>query len=272
MRNKHNKKRNTAFLYEALTKEITKCVMNKSETQALKIKDFIKEHFKKGTELYQDLMLYRSLSTSVASEKLITKIVKESVEKRRNIDKRALFNQQTILIEKINKTLGPAVFSNFVTNYKHLATVYQMFHEENISKRVILEEKIEASLLKETEPMKIQPLDKIVFKKFVENFNKEYGTQLKKEQNELIEKYIFSFSDNGIMVKTYLNEEISRIKNKLVECKEIEEVSQNSEMLSGVNNVLSIVEAFKRHPVNEKMILKVLEIQELIAEALDDGN
>ena len=74
------------------------------------------------------------------------------------------------------------------------------------------------------------------------------------------------------MVKTYLNEEISRIKNKLVECKEIEEVSQNSEMLSGVNNVLSIEEDFKRHPVSEKMILKVLEIQELIAEALDDGN
>ena len=272
MRNKHNKKRNTAFLYEALTKEITKSVMEKSEKQALKIKDFIKEHFKKGTELYQDLMLYRSLSTETASEKLIDKVVKEAVEKRKNIDKKSLFNQQTILIEKINKTFGQSVFSNFVTNYKHLATIYQMFHEENITKRVILEEKISSSLLKETEPLKVQPLDKLVFKKFVENFNKEYGTQLKKEQKELIEKYIFSFSDNGIMVKTYLNEEIIRIKDKLNECKRIVEVSENPEMLRGVTNVANIVEDFKHHPVDEKMILKVLEIQELIAEALEDGN
>ncbi len=74
------------------------------------------------------------------------------------------------------------------------------------------------------------------------------------------------------MVKTYLNEEITRIKDKLDECKRIVEVSENPEMLRGVANVVNIVEDFKHHPVDEKMILKVLEIQELIAEALEDGN
>ena len=264
MRNRHNKKRNTAFLYEALTKEITKSVMDKAEEKALRIKDFIKEHFKKGTELYQDLMLYRSLSTEVESKDLAPVIVREAVEKRQKINKKSLFNQQTRLIEKINKTFGQSVFSNFVTNYKHLATIYQMFHEENISKRIVLESKVGESLMKEAEPLKVEPLDRLVFKKFVENF--------KKEQKELIEKYVFSFSDNGIMVKTYLNEEISRLKNKLAECKEIQEVTENAEMMNGVENVLRIVEDFKNHPVSDKMILKVLEIQELISEALDNGN
>jgi len=74
------------------------------------------------------------------------------------------------------------------------------------------------------------------------------------------------------MVKTYLNEEISRLKNKLAECKEIQEVTENAEMMNGVENVLRIVEDFKNHPVSDKMILKVLEIQELISEALDNGN
>ena len=271
MRNKHNKKRNTAFLYEALTKEITKAIIQKDESRALKIKEFIKEHFKKGTALYSDLMLYKSLSPQSSSDNA-SEIIKECIRKRESIDKRELFNQQTVLIEKINKTFGPSLFSNFVTNYKHVATIYQMFQEENISKRVLLEKRISEALLRKEEPRKVEPLDKLVFKKFVENFNKEYGTRLKKEQKELIERYVYSFSDNGVMIKTFLNEELSRIKTKLQECKKIEEISSNEQMLSGVDNVLSIIEDFKKHPISEKMVLKVLEIQELVAEALDSGN
>ena len=74
------------------------------------------------------------------------------------------------------------------------------------------------------------------------------------------------------MIKTFLNEELSRIKDRLNECKKIEEISSNEQMLSGVNNVLDIIEDFKKHPISEKMVLKVLEIQELVSEALDSGN
>lgn len=271
MRNKHNKKRNTAFLYEALTKEITKAIIQKDEPRALKIKEFIKEHFKKGTALYSDLMLYKSLSATVSQEDA-SSIIKECIRKRESLDKKSLFNQQTRLIEKINKTFGPGLFSNFVTNYKHMATIYQMFQEENVSKRVILEKKITETLLSKREEKQVEPLDKLVFKKFVENFNKEYGTRLKKEQKELIERYVYSFTDNGVMIKTFLNEELSRIKIKLNECKSLDEISNNEQMLSGIDNVLNIIEDFKKHPLSEKMVLKVLEIQELVAEALDNGD
>ena len=38
---KHNKKRNTAFLYEALTKELTKSFISKDNSKTLKIKNII---------------------------------------------------------------------------------------------------------------------------------------------------------------------------------------------------------------------------------------
>ena len=278
MKNRHNKKRNTAFLYEALTKEITKAVLEKDESRALKIKEFVKEHFKKGTALYSDLMLYNSLSikpsdgTKESFLPDVERIVRECVEKRDNIDKVELFNQQTKLIEKINKTFGPKLFQNFVTNYKHMATIYQMFQEDNIAKRVLLEKKVSESLFKKKEEKILEPLDKIVFRKFVENFNQEYGKKLKKEQKELIERYVYSFADNGVMIKTFLNEELFRIKSKLQECKSVDEIRENEQMMRGVDNVLNIIEDFKKHPVNEKMVLKVLEIQDLISEALEDGN
>ena len=45
MKLKHNKKRNTAFLYEALVKEITKAVMDKDVYKKDALVGMVKEHF-----------------------------------------------------------------------------------------------------------------------------------------------------------------------------------------------------------------------------------
>ena len=46
MRLKHNKKRNTAFVYEALVRELTESVVKNNKNKQNKIVDIIKEHFK----------------------------------------------------------------------------------------------------------------------------------------------------------------------------------------------------------------------------------
>ena len=42
MKVKHNKKRNTAFLYEALVRELTKAVVEQNVTRSQKIKKILK--------------------------------------------------------------------------------------------------------------------------------------------------------------------------------------------------------------------------------------
>ncbi len=45
MRLKHNKKRNTAFVYEALVRELTESVVNNNKYKQKKIFSIIKEKF-----------------------------------------------------------------------------------------------------------------------------------------------------------------------------------------------------------------------------------
>ena len=52
---KHNKKRNTAFLFEALIKEMAKAVVDNNEERQGKIARIIKRHFQKRGVLYKDL-------------------------------------------------------------------------------------------------------------------------------------------------------------------------------------------------------------------------
>ena len=76
MKTKHNKKRNTAFLYETLVREIAKSVIGKQPERNDFIISLIKEHFTKNTELARELELYKALNETseldtITAEKLI---------------------------------------------------------------------------------------------------------------------------------------------------------------------------------------------------------
>ena len=57
MKLKHNKKRNTAFLYETLIKEMTKAVIEKNIELKNEIFSIIKESFQNNSNLYKELKL-----------------------------------------------------------------------------------------------------------------------------------------------------------------------------------------------------------------------
>ena len=61
MKMKHNKKRNTAFLYETLVRELTPCVVNADHGRKSKIVSIMREFFKRDTALGTELELYRTL-------------------------------------------------------------------------------------------------------------------------------------------------------------------------------------------------------------------
>ena len=61
MRLKHNKKRNTAFLYEMLTREVVKSIIKKDLKKRNVTISLIKENFAKNTELRKELDLYKAL-------------------------------------------------------------------------------------------------------------------------------------------------------------------------------------------------------------------
>jgi hypothetical protein len=266
---KHNKKRNTAFLYEALVREATKCVVEKDEKRKKKILSILKEHFRKGKTLAKELELYKSLSETTGldpytAEKLIYEV--KSVYLGLGFEQ--VFDDQTALINDINKGLSKNVFTNFVPNYKTLATISQILNPKTaVKKRVLFEREIinRMSAEKKASESGIKPIDNLVYKTFVEKFNSAYGS-LHEEQQRLLNNYVLSFRDNGIDFKIFLNEELGRLKKDIKNAIKLEEVKNDKEMIEKSKKVLELLESFKEVEINPEMLKSVLKVQTLVRE------
>ncbi len=276
MRLKHNKKRNTAFVYEALVRELTKSIVKNNKNKQNKIVSIMKEHFAKGTELNKELDLYKSVyETRHIEKRLAERIVLEAKQRYFDLDKRAVFQEQSALINKINKTLSNKIFQTFVPNYKNLATVYSIFQETlPVRDRVLLEENIvdQMSASAQTIQENQQPIDNIVYGTFINKFNEEYSDALNENQKTLLEKYISSFSDNGIEFKYFLNEELGMLKKKVKLCFERDMIKQDPSLSDKLNKVYSILESYKDKDVDTELVEIVLKTQELIEEIEKDDN
>ena len=66
------------------------------------------------------------------------------------------------------------------------------------------------------EEKKVFPkVNSLAMKNFVENFNDHYSDKLNEKQKEFLNKYITSNPDNNLEFKSFLYEEIDKLKNYL---------------------------------------------------------
>mgnify|MGYP001361355709 CR=1 FL=1 len=268
---KHNKKRNTAFLYETLVRELTMCVVNKDVARKRKIVSIMKEFFKRDTTLGLELELYRTLyETTDVDEMTAEKLLLEVKRVYMALSQEEVFDQQSQLIGTINRELGKDTFNTFVPNYKDLATISQIFNKRTpIKKRTLLETKVLRKMYTGAEPLTeatIKPIDNVVYKTFVNKFNEQYSETLREEQNNLLSAYIISFSDNGVALKMFLNEELSRLKNIVASARSLNEVAADSNMLAKTNKVLETLDSFSQRQIDREMLMQIMKIQELAAE------
>ena len=112
----------------------------------------------------------------------------------------------------------------------------------------------------------MKPIDNLVFKSFVSKYNKEYSSGILKEQKELLNRYILSFSDNGVDISIYLNEELGRLHNALSASLKTEEIKTDTMMLESTNKVISMIDGFREVPIDKNLVEDVLKIQNLVSE------
>ena len=276
MRLKHNKKRNTAFVYEALVRELTESVVKNNKNKQNKIVSIIKEHFTSESMLKEELSLYKSIYETKEIEKSTAeKIVVQVKQKRATLDKKRLFQEQSALINKINKTLSNKVYNNFVPNYKTIASVYSIFQDAlPVKDRVLLEENIVEQMSSSVGEIKDvqQPLDALTYNTFVNKFNEEYKDVLSENQKDLLGNYISSFADNGIELKVYLNEEIGRLKQGIMKAKTIGEISSDKSLKEKLEKVYNILDNTKTKEIDTETVEIVLNTQQLLEELENNGN
>lgn len=273
MKVKHNKKRNVAFVYEALIRATTVAVVKQEHDKKDKILEILRKHFAPGTELRKDLDCYRSLYENQGLDKQTAeRILRESRIQKSIIDSKKLFEQQSDLIRDINKDVTADVFNYFVPNYRTLASISQIFSDKISPKnKVILENEIVNNMQLTANGDSTEELDyvdNIVYKSFVEKFNEKYEDTLLTEQKELLTYYISSFSDNALELKTFLNEEIGRLKKVLAESRQQVEFTEDKEMLEKLDSTIDLLGSFSQAEINENVLRCVLKTQKLAKELL----
>ena len=268
---KHNKKRNTAFIYETLSRELTQAIVDKKAEKKDLIVGLVKEHFNRGSILGKEVALYKTLlETNNIQQKLADRILQETKIAYAQLDDKEVFDAQSRIIATINKKLGKDVWSNFVPNFKSLASVNAIFSPKTaIKQKVLFEQAIvdrmsaEASLIKSEN---LKSIDNLAYQSFISKFNEKYGDLLK-EQKDLLNRFITSFADDGFELRLYLNEELSRLKSR------VEETAQhvNEKALSeSLDNVSEYLEGFRKREFTEDDLNKILKTQELLREIDSD--
>jgi hypothetical protein len=262
-KHKHNKKRNTAFLFESLVKELTKTVIYENKEKQKHLSNLIKEFFNKNNILYKELSLYKQLyETKEFPKEIAEKLIDTVIKQHEKLNETDIYNEQSRLIAKINKNFGAQIYDNFVPNYKTLATISQIFNRSLEPKqKVLLEQELLNNITGKliTENKNTEVFDSSVISRFVERFNEAYGDSLLTEQKNLLSKYINATEDD-VEIKLFLNEELTRLKGELSKLK-------NSEGNETYTKVYESLENLKLLDINEDVIKKIMYVQQFIHEA-----
>ena len=271
MRLNHNKKRNTAFLYEVLIKELSVASINKNTKKKQKVLQLLKEYFGKNKILNQELEIYKSFyDLSDLDQITIDKVLFEAKKQFFYLDKRKVYSDQSKLINEINKNFGKDSWDIFVSNFKNIATINQILNQKlNPKDQVLLEEKLHsAQYNRKADKQTVQKVDNLTVKKFVERFNDEYTEKLNEDQRNLLNRYITSYQDGGLEFKIYLYEEIDRLKNILKE----NVTTVDKQTSDKLNKVIERVKNYSTRAIDKDLLSEVMTIQSLIGELKNNGN
>lgn len=264
---KHNKRRNTAFLYEVLVREGTKATLAKDLVRLDTVKKLILEFFNNNTCLGAELYLYGCVKKPNVDKSLADKYLAEVKYRHAALDRRELFNEQTRLINKINKSLGMEIYNNFIPYYKDLATISQIFNDTTpVKEKILLEQEVLKRFENTNTQKELKPIDNIVYKTFVKSFNEKYSNLLS-EQKDLLTKYISSFADDGMELKIYLNEELSKLNDKVKAALLNASIKESGQLTEKTKKLLDVIQEFKqKKTMSPDMLENLLKIQQFVHE------
>ena len=204
---KHSKFKNTGFLFELLTRQITLEILNNAPEE--KAKKIVQEFFGGKTEMAKELRLFNLLvNEKYNSESKAEKYIDAIIETRTKLDENKLAREKYNLVKAIKENFELDSFlSSPVSNYKVLASVHKIFEakiqdvtnvKEVFDAKLTLIEHISTSTpsLKQKEDKLLEDYRKqekdlrlLTYKILVETFNKKY-TNLNDDQKDILREYI----------------------------------------------------------------------------------
>ncbi len=276
---KHSKFKNTGFLFELLTRQITLEILNGSQEKAKKI---VVEFFGKNTELSKELRLYKLLieekyNTESKAEKYIDAIL----EARTKLDEQKLIKEKYNLVKSIKENFEIDSFlASPVTNYRVLASIHKLFEakktdisdvKDTFDSKLTLIEHISTSTptLKQKEDKLVEDyknqekdLRLLTYKILVETFNKKYSN-LNDTQKNLLREYINNITNTSNFGDYYSNE----LKTVVVELHSIYKTMEDKITKIKLKETINVLKSQKiGKKVTDEQVSSLMMAIELIKE------
>lgn len=277
---KHNKIKNTAILYELLSRQITADVINDSKSpKSVKI---FKEFFNKNTELGKEYALYQVLlEKKYKNDSHAATLVEAVIKSRRKLSNRRLNSEKFNLIKTIKENYDITEFFNTrLPNFKIMASIYKVFGTETgkedfgpvqrtdsvitITEHIIerIDTKTKSNKLVEDYAKQDKDLRLLSYQLLVDKFNAKYKS-LNESQRNLLKQYINNVSNTNSL-KEFIDNEVSKIKRAL------------KKLLPNVNDKITQIKlaeaidytdsATKGKVVQDKHVVALMRYYELIKE------
>ena len=277
---KHNKIKNTAILYELLSRQITADVINdSSKPKSVKI---FKEFFNKNTELGKEYALYQVLlEKKYKNDSHAATLVEAVIKSRRKLSNRRLNNEKYNLIKTIKENYDIKEFFNTrIPNFKVMASIYKVFGGETgkedfgpvqktdsvitISEHIVSNSKKIQKSKKVTENYKEQDKDLrlLSYQLLVDKFNSKYKS-LNENQKNLLKQYINNVSNTNSL-KEFIDLEVVKIKRALT--KLLPKVNDKITKIKLSEAIDYTDKATKGKIVKDKHVVALMRYYELIKE------
>ena len=274
---KHNKIKNTAILYELLSRQITVDVLN--DTKSPKSVSMFKEFFSKNTEMGKEYELYSILmSKKYKNDSHANQLIEAVVKSRRKLSNRRLANEKFNLIKSIKENYDIKEFFNTrIPNFKIMASIYKLFGtetgredfgpvEKTDSFITITEHIIQDKVHSKEKISEFSSQDKdlrlLSYQLLVDKFNEKYSS-LNENQKNLLKQYINNVSNTNSL-KEFIDTEVVKIKTAL---KSLLPKVNDSITKIKLSEAISYTDtATKSQVVKDKNVVALMRYYELIKE------
>lgn len=225
----HNKKRNTALLYEFLIRTISSALVEDNKRKSATALKILRRYFKPGTQLYKEFRIFNALvKTTVSGDAVATSILKEARTAIESLDYNVLDREKSLLIRSINHMIKDENFYDQpIAEYRLYATIQTLFnewrkpagtadivslasYENQLREWLITEKKKEDHTLIDETPGTTRLLMKVMMKKL----NEKYSESLNDDQREIIKAYAFSAANED---QTTIKKKLEEVRSGLLE-------------------------------------------------------
>jgi hypothetical protein len=281
----HNKKRNSALVYEFLVRHMGRTMIEKDLDAYRRTYEVARRYFGSGAYLAKELELFDVIRAARGlSERSARRVLEEVLSHASRLDRRTVEIKKSNLIKELNYSFGRDFFSRYrVPEYRLLASVQLLINatgagttlRERVENIVQLEESVVRYMMSTDPvagPQAPDQVDRLVCALAAKKFQERYGDALNAPQKSLLERYVRSIvTGDQSRLTDHLESERRRISGVIDgPARSLREVKEDSVMRERLAEASSRLRELRTSEPDGSIVQEMMLYQKLVEELTNE--